>query len=92
MFTLFSIDKPMFSCITTLNITPSNEISCGYAVGTKDGDLFIPLATQSLFIQSSEAAPLLNQKPTEEEQAGSINQILYGRVYQYLKQRGDIKA
>ncbi|MEN2425990.1 hypothetical protein AA0N74_08110 [Chromobacterium vaccinii] len=92
MLTLFPIDKQIYSCITTLNIGPANEISCAYAVGTKDGETFTPLATQSLYIATSDAAPLLNQKLTEEEQAGSINQILYSRVHQFLKQRGDIKA
>ncbi|AXE37180.1 hypothetical protein [Chromobacterium phragmitis] len=92
MITLFPIDKPIFACITNLTISHSGEISCQYAVGTYENEIFTTIANQGFYISPTEASPLLNQQPSDEEKSGSINQILYSRVFQFLKQRGDIKA
>lgn len=91
------IENPIYTVIETYAILDGNQIQAKYVVGTgeeKDGQLvnFAPLATEFKYINGEHATALQNAPLTAEDIGKTPTAIMIDRIYNHLKQTGEILA
>lgn len=91
------IENPIYTTIANYAILDDNQIQAKYVIGTgeeKDGQLvnFAPLATEFKYINGEQAQALQNLPLTAEDVGKNPTEIMIDRIYNHLKQTGEILA
>lgn len=89
------VSNPIYTAIQNYSFSEDGSISAKYTVGTgndQDGTItdFIPICETYKHIESDVVQSLINKPLSTEDNGKSPNEIIVNRIYQYLKEIGEI--
>lgn len=95
MTTFNKILSPMYSTIASYSTQDDGSLNAKYVVGTgddTDGEVtnFVTITSEYKYIDSQSAKTITDAPLTKEDLGKTPTQIMLGRIYNHLKETGQI--
>ncbi|MDH2999680.1 hypothetical protein A1D23_06180 [Chelonobacter oris] len=95
MTTFNKILNPMYSAIASYSTQDDGAINAKYVIGTGndlDGSVteFTPVVSEYKYIDSESAKNIMEAPLTKDDIGKTPSQIMLDRIYNYLKDKGEI--
>lgn len=89
------VNNPIYTAVANYTTTDDGSISAKYVVGTgrdEEGQIvdFVPICETHKYIPAENASELLNAPMTKDDLGKTPNEIMLGRIYDYLKANNEI--
>ncbi len=89
------VNNPIYTVVANYTTADDGSISAKYVVGTgrdEEGQIvdFVPICETHKYIPADKAIDLLNAPITKDDLGKAPNEIMLGRIYDYLKANNEI--